>query len=532
MKIRDYLQMNSSIIASNNPKAKISWFDGYKFFGLDFSLILLFIMINAYAFTFINGVFWDDWVIYQRKDNFYFDYFRSVGTIELVGYLHHFFQSVGVWLYKVVVITLFFISLILFGIILEDLRVSESLKKVLLICLIIFPLFESRYLSINIFYVISITAFLFGFLQVIKGNIYLAQPFFLVAYINNSYILIVSASILIYLITFKNVKKVNGFLLTIFFATLFVIVKYWHYSPYGAYEGYNKISLYLIGPAITKFLTQLNSFLNWLILEQGQIALGRALTFLAIGNLISYFCIAKHLNIGKVQFTASDRKLFFLFLVITAAGLLPYFMVGKTPYFYYDYGSRHFSGSFIGLIGLVGGFIYFLAGRFSQAGKMILTVIFGLMITINLLIMDDYRIDNEKSRAIIEIIKGINGFPNQLVIVQDDTGIPWAARRTGLSFYEWGGIFRTLSGDNSTNWNFFIYDSIFWSGEGCSKASGLYRPDFSADISNRENNLATLINLKLNSDPSFFTSNINLSLDVKKNIEVCRIVCDECGFSR
>jgi hypothetical protein len=144
--------------------------------------------------------------------------------------------------------------------------------------------------------------------------------------------------------------------------------------------------------------------------------------------------------------------------------------------------------------------------------------------------MDDYRVDSLKSKSIINALQNIDDLPNQLIIVQDDSGIPWASRRKGLSFYEWGGIFRSHFGSQTNNWNYFVYDSVFWSGEGCYKTSGLYLRELSSDISDRKNNLATIVNLKLESRLSHMPLIMNVIVDVKKNVEVCKPVCDECGF--
>lgn len=341
--------------------------------------------------------------------------------------------------------------------------------------------------------------------------------------------MVASVSILIYSLVFQNEKKINGFLLTALGALIFILIKYWFYVPNGSYEGYNKISLHLIGPAIARFFDQFSTLIKWLLFEQSPI---RLVFFLVVGNLISYLCIARHLRICQVPYSICERKLFLLFLGISLAGLLPYFMVGKTPYFYYDYGSRHFSGAFIGLIGLVGYFVYFIAGAFLKAQKIIVTLLFGLMIAVNWLILDDYRIENKKSLAVINALESVDDLPNQFVLIHDDTGLPWASRRKGLSFYEWGGIFRRRLDGQSVNQDYFIYDSVFWSGEGCNKNSGLYLPEFSADISNRKNNLATLINIQQGSEPSIFLFNIDLVINIKKNIEVCGIKCGECGFSK
>lgn len=171
------MQINSLVAVSDNPRSKISWPEGRKLFGIDAYLTLLFLIVNLYVFTFINGVFWDDWVIHHRGNDFYSQYFKLVGALELVGYVHQIIQGIGVWLYKVIVVILFYTLLVLFGRFLKEIGISELLKNILLVCLIIFPLFESRFLSIHLFYVISIVSFLFGLLLMMKDRVYLAQLF-------------------------------------------------------------------------------------------------------------------------------------------------------------------------------------------------------------------------------------------------------------------------------------------------------------------------------------------------------------------
>lgn len=523
------MKINYIITLLSLMRLKASCFYENQLGSISGGLILSFIIINLYVLTFINGIFWDDWIIHNRTKDFYNSFFRSAGAFTLVGHIHYFFQSMGVWFYKALIFAISFTSVILFWLILNEIRLSESLKKILVLCFIIFPLFESRYLSINIFYVVSIAFFLFAFLLILRGKIFIAQLFFWISYINNSYILVGPISIIFYIFIFKDKRKINGLALTAFTAVLFVLIKYSFYVPYGDYKGYNHISLSLIGAAIFNFIAQFGSLIKW-IFEQISGEILRALFFLFVGCSLSYFLLFRNLNIVIDKLSSIDRKFFLFIALISLVGLLPYFLVGKSPLFYYDYGSRHFSGSFIGFVGLVGYFAYFVMRFQSNVGMILITFLFGFMITVNFLIMDNYRIDSLKSRSIIHALQKIDNLPNKLIIVHDATNISWANRRIGLSYYEWGGIFRSHFGDGISDWNYFVYDAIFWSGEGCYKSSGLYRQDFSADIRDRHNNLATYIYLKLDSPIFYNPFELDLIVDVKKNVDVCSRVCDKCGF--
>ncbi len=509
-----------------NLKSKIE--SNKKVLGIYGNLALLFVLINIYVLTFINGVFWDDWVIHDRESDFYNSFFRMAGAFDLVGSAHHFFQSTGVWLYKVTIFIVLHASVLIFWLILIELKISEPLQKILLVCIIVVPLFEARYLSIHLFYVFSIFFFLCAFWLILKEKFILAQPFFWIAFINNSYVLVGPAAILFHILIFGDQKKLKGFFITGVVATAFVLIKFILYKPYGSYEGYNKIEFNLIYPTLTKFFSQFESLFQWMTVGQINGGVLRVILFLLVGFFISYFIIYRRLGVVGNKLTKIDHKFLLWSALVAIIGLVPYFLVGKTPYLYYDFGSRNFSGSFIGLIGLIGYFSNLLGGQKYFIGRISISVFFGIMVSINLFVMEEYRIDDMKSQAIIKAIEDIDYLENKLIIIEDSTGIPWVGRRKGLSFYEWGGIFRDRFGRDLDNWNYFVYDAVYWTYEGCYKNSGLYRRELSSDISDRENNLATYIKLEPGITSTPFVKSITAT--AIKNVNVCHAVCGECGF--
>ena len=152
--------------------------------ALLYALLVYFITVFPVIF-YLQGVYWDDWVIYRREFQTYVDWIDQAGSLKAIAYLHYVFQSLGIWSYKLITVFLFLGILLIMWLLLKEIGVSRNSEKYFLVILACVPLFESRYLSINVLYTISIFISVFYFYLCVKRRFLFAHFLLFFAFVNN-----------------------------------------------------------------------------------------------------------------------------------------------------------------------------------------------------------------------------------------------------------------------------------------------------------------------------------------------------------
>ena len=103
--------------------------------ALLYALLVYFVTVFPVIF-YLQGIYWDDWVIYRREFQTYVDFIDQAGGFEGIAYLHYVFQFLGVGSYKVITVFLFLGTLMIMWLLLKEIGVSRNNIKYFLVILI------------------------------------------------------------------------------------------------------------------------------------------------------------------------------------------------------------------------------------------------------------------------------------------------------------------------------------------------------------------------------------------------------------
>jgi hypothetical protein len=499
---------------------------------------VLYAIINIPLLGFINGIFWDDWVLFNTKSEIVIERFKSAGTVlGWAGYYHNFFMdNLGAWSYKALVFLLYPINGLLFFIILSRYIKDITANVFIFLIYLIAPFFLSKYAAINSPYVFLVTFFLIGWvcLRVNKG--WISIPFFLISFSMASLLVIYLFPVAEKIIDNKKNKHIFNkkclYLVLILLPIIYFYIKNLFFLPYGAYKNYNNIdltrviaSLDYINRTFDVTATTLNKFNQSITLSEWSL--------IAILIFFLSFTFSKL----KREIICSDRQsvhwILCIFLIFASVlSVFPYIVVSNNINFYYGFESRNMAVVLFPLSALLGLFLYYLfslGGLFHFACAVIVTtfVCFSFSVT------NAYRIDWIKNSAIIEsIISTKDALSNSFLIVVDDKTSVENVEQRKLSHYEYSGIFKYSLSRNGLH----VTNEEWWNKNFCYKKS--VTPHLTSSEYNntegfesRSNNFVTrvrFIDSEKNILPIFRLMKYKVELKLETNLDWCSSVCQKC----
>lgn len=319
--------------------------DILKLFGIYF-LCHFFILIN------FQGIYWDDWVIYNVDRVTILSLFEMAGS-KLFGYIHGYILPVGngVLVYRVLVFMLYFVTGVLFYIILKDhiFKKDSSAFFVALIyltlpvnsakiALINFPATLLYFVFVSAFYLLSVS--LKRDLSIVL-RLFILSLFFISFHLNS--LLVFYALVLLYIIysTYMSLdasdnaslilKTVKVFILSysdyIILPLVFYLYKVKYLAQYGLYANYNiiKFDFAAILDLIVDSVS--SSFYDVMLLSLSS-AVKHIFLLLFIFSIIFYVIKNKYIHLQKysVYIIYFLSGLFFFLLSV-----FPYAVVNKLP---------------------------------------------------------------------------------------------------------------------------------------------------------------------------------------------------------
>jgi len=320
-------------------------------------LLVIYIIANIPVLLNTDGIYWDDWTLYNHSLSTIESMFRAaagpIGTIA--AYIHYALLNYGnVYTYRILTLSLYFLSsLFLYEIFTELSPFSRKERFWLTLLFLIAPLFNSKFILINFPYTLFNTLFFFGCYLTTKWNFqlsvikrFLIESIFFLSFIVNSH-LVFYAIVLLYLFyqvyqsggTLKeNVKSYcYRYLDFILLPIIFFILKVIYFRPSGLYAGYNKISILNILNIKSYCYSFIDSFFKP-ILESSRDASFLYTIFIIL--IITFFFIKKKpLNLQQSHFQKNLPALV-IGIGLFILGALPYIAVGKLPRSHFWFYSR------------------------------------------------------------------------------------------------------------------------------------------------------------------------------------------------
>ncbi|WP_157351566.1 hypothetical protein [Aliarcobacter butzleri] len=291
----------------------------------------------------INGIYWDDWTLYNHSfEAIHSQFSQNSGNAGIIWSSMHYFliNYFGVVSYRVLTFGLLFLSgWFVFKILSNTSLFSKKDAFYLTIFFLLAPLYVSKVALINFWTTIASFIFYFSFyllskwydkeLNIFKRVVVLSL-FFISFFINS--ILVFYAIVLIYIFyveysldksilknTVSFIKKNTDFILL---PIAFYIVKSIYFVPFGLYESYNNINIYNILNLDFYYLVFINNFIE-------------PIKF-SIPNIFFYIIILS-LSLSILFFRqnnqVSKKNIYFLLLgiIIFYLGAFAYISVNKIP---------------------------------------------------------------------------------------------------------------------------------------------------------------------------------------------------------
>lgn len=498
--------------------------------------LLLIIFVNSPILFSFNSVYWDDWVIFNTEFSEIFQRFSEVGVIfNWVSFFHYGMMNfLGPWAYKVMAFLVFLANA---GLFVRVLRLYGFLRSELIVTFFLvtmLPLFCSRYVAINIIYLLNVSFFLIAWLihfraklvsyllffsSFTMGSLLFCFPVFLVF----ESIRLSSNNQLFY-------KKWHFFALILLPISYFFI-KTHYYTPNGAYSQYQVISVGNILPS----LSRVPEVTEWTVRE---IILQSTISDWIVSLLIIAL-IAKLFNFGfrSLDFgrATNQRFIFSIFSLscVMALSILPYALIGNELNFFYGFESRNQALLIFPLSALISVILNFLLSRKLSftVGKIFLIFLFSAGSFLQFAIYIAYMNDHFKTQAIISALSGAGIRDDQFNFVfQDFSEVKFTEQRR-LSFYEYSGIMRLALERNAI----FARDEIDWNGGVCFKdfaASALYN---NQGFNLRTNNDVTRLRIQTEGGVDFPVIGLrgyDLLVEQEPGLAWCQDVCADCGFAQ
>lgn len=458
--------------------------------------ILIFILYSfSFGIILLNqGIFWDDWTLYNQNPNDILNSFKEAGAfLYWPGYLYNFLLSLssGIFLIRLLIFVTYLFSAFFLNYVLSKIMIIDPLSRLFIV--LIFALFNinsARIAIIDSPYAICNFLFFFGFYLIVK--FFFRKKFlyrilslfcFFISFSTNSFLVfyiipfvyifyIKREQLILNKISFKNflflLKKAYRYLDFILLPFIFFIIKICFFKPYGLYEGYNNISLKNLNPI--NFIRAFNgSFFQ--IFKADYIRLISHPFLFIIISVIIFIIIKKLYRTDIINFNKKNinHNLFLAGFGLFAffVGVFPYIAVGIIPNLL-DWDSRHqllipLGTSFI--LYYVLKILFYELNIKANLKIFFYTFLIALFLCSNIFIYLDYQKDWFKQLSLIENFKENSIFKNSNTFLFTDNTEYLNTLERSYRFYEWTGIMKEAFKDESRfgvdvnqkdNINFFL----------------------------------------------------------------------------
>jgi len=396
-------------------KTKQQWF----FIALVYAVSNIFLLIN-------QGIYWDDWVIYNSNYEVINNFFQRSGVAYFTP-VHYFLQSTSInsaLVYHIITFVLGFFSINLFYKIIKFYELNQNHIFLLTLVFAVVPYNQAKITMICLPYTIGLLMLLFGtfiFINNIKRkNIFLRVVSLITLFLSfcfiNSALVMWLAFLLFHNIYLQNKIELNfsfvikimrrlillfDYLLLPFF---FWAIRFFFFRPTGilADQQYNEITLYRI------FLLPYNMIVAFLTNTFGLIA--ESFYPISVGRtygifFILFFIFIYYLMHRLKQFHATihiSKYILFIGIYFFLAGILPYAIVGKNPDFS-GFGTR---GQIFLSIGIPFMIIYAISMlKNVRVGKIVYVVLISAFMVTNIDAQVKYTKSWLKQESLIQHIK-------------------------------------------------------------------------------------------------------------------------------
>jgi hypothetical protein len=419
---------------------------------------------------FNNGIYWDDWVLYNQTKSDLVYTFTSAGNPS-VGYLHYFIFSLPgvIFIVRALSFLLFFAAALFIRNILNSIKEISGLDRLfILILLLILPFNLGRVNVINFLYTICYFTFFFAlwiFKEYLQKRVLAFRVIslfvFYISFLTNSLLVFyLIVPILIYYFSNVNYKSIRNILLIAARYIDFLLLPFLYFCiqkatthPSGPYEFYNQIYLINIFHAPLETIKAFSSTFQDIITEAIFINKKALIIFLIF--LFTLYYIIKKLDKNLIEGTKNKNWVIFFFLgmFFFFLSVFPYLAVGRSgDYYGQEWRSRDqllmsVGVSFMLLYGLKLITAEFNMNRnlfnFLVASIIASFVLYDCYFYLNL------QRDWYKQQSFIESLKDNPTIKNNSTfLIVDNTEI-YNAMGRNVRFYEYNGILRQAFGDDT-----------------------------------------------------------------------------------
>lgn len=386
-----------------------------------------------------DGVFWDDWTLFNSDSNTILKTFYESGAfLNLNGYTHVLLLGIGVWVYKLLTFIFMFISgCFLFLILKRQSWLNEQVSFLLVIIFLVFPVNSGRVTIICFPYTLSFFLFFCAWYIMFRQK-WLSTILFFLSFNTQSFLVFFFLPLLELVINhstncynFRDVLKLSiRYLHFLLLPFLFWILKSTFFKPTGLFAGYNEQFsfsnlIYAPKPMISDVLELRMSF--------SVLILTIILFLLLLKFSVPILGIANLLQKGHKPIIPS--KFFWTGCVSLFVAVFPYWILGYSPTFN-EWTSRH-------QLLMPFGLAFFVIWVFSilpkSRGKILLLAIISLSISINIITYRNFFNDIRKQKTLISFLSKNNAVVvnSDVIVIEDET--PKAISRK-YRFYELTGM--------------------------------------------------------------------------------------------
>jgi hypothetical protein len=397
-------------------------------------MFFFYILAHGGILSLGNAVYWDDWAYFgANRIDILNDFSQAGSFLNYSAWIHiSLLNGVGPWSYKIATFLCFYFSGVFFYWILQrDMHFEKETALIIAILYLIVPLNIARVAAINFIYTLSVFFFMFAWWRMAASK-WVPLLFFGLAF-NTQSLLVFYALPISFLYLRENykhnfVKFIKDKFEYLLLPFVWFALKLFYFKPYGDYAGYNEG--YAISHAMTSIGMQISDFTKFVRED-----------FISIKNLGATFIVVMPIY-WFLYFKKYDIKLRFnqfLYMlsfgvIVLILGCFPYWILGITPTFW-EWTSRHqllmpfaFSLILAAVLGIT----------IESMRKLLLSSLFALFISMNVLNYHDFYKDWDKQRQLIQLMSKSELIKNSTLIIFDDK--TENAIRRGFRFYEWSGL--------------------------------------------------------------------------------------------
>jgi len=375
-----------------------------------------------------DGIFWDDWTIYNSDSNKILNAYSESG-LPWIGLMHGALIELGPGFYRLLSFILMPLTAYLFK---EVLRLSgkfpERVATLASVFFLILPIYPSRHALIVFSYNLSIFLFMLASYVLFKSrnkNNLVSSILFLSSFSLGSLLLFYYVAVIGF-ISIASEKRtlrwwslLREFPLLLLLSPTYFVFKQILFKPYGLYTGYNSINFY-------------------------GLILGLLVFVITLSPLVFF-------KKGKVNFR-KEKTLFeniYFGIVISVIGVIPYFAVGHFPP-YIEWRTRD------EILILFGGSIfvsslYLLVKAVTPkklSSTIICTVILVFIFTNNFVSLN-YYVDFMKQKQVVNYLKELPLGGTPTLVLLDDKTADLNIFKTPYAFYTLTGMLKKATGSEA-----------------------------------------------------------------------------------